>query len=195
MERRLRAEDVFRSTATAGEVFATLRRMEAEGHVDIAVRLAAVGALQGKTVGAGIQTMLASFSALLGDNPRAMKKLLNAYGIELEIRILDLPGDEDTLRQLALWTILILRWPQVAEFLSSYPDEVSRVGPDYTPSHDVEVSPDVLSVLQTRRVKDVVCGRGTDPPVELDAPTLRVFLGATTVQPPPATSETGAAAG
>ncbi|HSG19072.1 MAG TPA: P-loop NTPase fold protein [Anaerolineae bacterium] len=69
---------------------------------------------------------LQKFAGLLDPNPRSMKRFLNAYSIMLSLQPLQLnPVSIDTL---ALWTILRLRWPVLADYLAEHPDSVSDVG-------------------------------------------------------------------
>jgi signal transduction histidine kinase len=73
---------------------------------------------------------LQKFAELLDPNPRSMKRFLNAYSIMLSIQPLQLNAvSVDTL---ALWTVLRLRWPALADYLLASPraiKDVSRDGP------------------------------------------------------------------
>jgi hypothetical protein len=62
-----------------------------------------------------------------------MKKLLNAYGIELEVRLPDLSGDEQTLRQLALWTLVPIHTRRAARESAECPHFAAR--PTLTYAH------------------------------------------------------------
>jgi KAP family P-loop domain len=172
------ALDIFENLATVGEILETLREQEHHSTVHpSALRLAAVRALEGKAVETEIRNMLDSFSGLIEDNPRAIKKLVNAYGIELETRLPDLPGDEQTLRQLAIWTIVELRWPAVAAGLAAYPDAVTTLAepPTQLPAGFPEELQPFLSV---ESLSAVIVGKDVNPSVRLDADAIRLFTGA-----------------
>ncbi|NEA37043.1 hypothetical protein [Streptomyces sp. SID13031] len=102
---------------------------------------------------------LEPFRALLGrdPNPRAMKRLVNAYGIARGIETLqglNLEEDEGNEQQTALWTILILRWPKLAGHLSRYPEHLDHLGTttDLPPAVPADLDPlftdpDLLQVV------------------------------------------------
>jgi len=65
---------------------------------------------------------LQGYANLLDPNPRAMKRLLNAYGFKLGFEMMaDVSNPPEALVR---WTIIELRWPILAEYLSRYPDQV-----------------------------------------------------------------------
>ncbi|MEV8372890.1 P-loop NTPase fold protein [Kribbella sp. NPDC056861] len=77
---------------------------------------------------------LEPFRALLGrdPNPRAMKRLVNAYGIARGIETLQGVNLEDNHvreQETALWTILTLRWPKLAGHLARYPEHLKYAVP------------------------------------------------------------------
>lgn len=59
---------------------------------------------------------LQAFAHLLEPNPRAMKRLVNAYAMHQATLLL--AGRETGVGALARWTILELRWPLLADFLA-----------------------------------------------------------------------------
>jgi hypothetical protein len=71
---------------------------------------------------------LSAFAPLLEPNPRAMKRLVNAYSINSALSIL---GRLDiSPNDLALWTILSMRWPELAELLEESPHDIEKINPD-----------------------------------------------------------------
>jgi hypothetical protein len=76
---------------------------------------------------------LEPFAPLLEPNPRAMKRLLNDYSMQRDQAILaghDL-SDPARRKQLALWTILCLRWPALEEhFVESVADRPQKLPPE-----------------------------------------------------------------
>lgn len=69
------------------------------------------------------QHLLAQFRHLLEPNPRMMKRFVNFYGIAEAIALLrGIPvGTDQERSQLALWLILEMRWPRLAEALQAEP--------------------------------------------------------------------------
>jgi hypothetical protein len=63
---------------------------------------------------------LQPFARLLEPNPRAMKRLVNAYGLHQASHFLE--GRDIPAPALARWTIVELRWPLLAEYLASRPE-------------------------------------------------------------------------
>ena len=75
---------------------------------------------------------LQDFDRLLEPNPRAMKRLINAYGLARDVELIEsgaqVSTDTAAIKQLALWTILRLRWPLLAEHLEHHPADIEKVG-------------------------------------------------------------------
>lgn len=75
---------------------------------------------------------LQDFDGLLERNPRAMKRLINAYGLARDVELIEsgaqVSTDTAAIKQLALWTILRLRWPLLAEHLEHHPADIKKVG-------------------------------------------------------------------
>jgi hypothetical protein len=120
-----------------------------------------------------IQTefFLNRFAHLLEPNPRAMKRLVNAYGI---CRALALLSDVSLLEsiekkeQFVLWTIILLRWPSLAEFLEENPSNVDLI----RGKNSVEtVKADLRELVGKREVLDVLEGTGVK--ASLDEKAIR----------------------
>ncbi|WP_020405370.1 KAP family P-loop NTPase fold protein [Hahella ganghwensis] len=65
-----------------------------------------------------LEHFLKPFGTFLASNPRAMKRYVNAYTMILTIGLVLCPtelGDEDNQKKLALWMIIITRWPSAIE--------------------------------------------------------------------------------
>jgi len=71
---------------------------------------------------------LREYSDLLDPNPRAMKRFVNAYGVERALRTIE--GRMPRPDQLARWVIVELRWPLLADVLRQDPDAVWMIGSD-----------------------------------------------------------------
>jgi len=103
------------------------------------------------------------FAPLLEDNPRAMKRLVNAYGVERHIAVMRAVRDgkalgENDFRRLALWTILKLRWPLLWEYVEEHPRVLKYIG---GPAPD-DVPLDVRRLLAEDAVVAVVTGEGLE---------------------------------
>jgi hypothetical protein len=86
-----------------------------------------------------------------------MKRLVNAYGVERDIRLLEdraeAPGALAPER-LALWTILRLRWPLLADYLAEHPEVVDDANTAATADQGL------AELLDSAEVRDVIEGRG-----------------------------------
>lgn len=99
----------------------------ASGVADQAFLRAAVRRLNRPEMQAQLHDLLRPFAPLLENNPRAMKRLINAYGIERDrlLRQGNLPPKQERQR-LVLYTILRLRWPRLADHLLRAPEDCAR---------------------------------------------------------------------
>lgn len=136
--------------------------------------------------------LLEGFADLLEPNPRSMKRLVNAYGLHQATHFLEhrhVPPDA-----LARWTLIELRWPLLADHLSSHPESLAALGTDG------EGVPAALKpLLRDDAVRDVVRG---GPGIPLDEATLRQIVGSGDARTPvqedvrgDADPDAGAAAG
>ena len=113
---------------------------------------------------------LQPFAHLLEANPRAMKRLVNAYGLYQAAHILE--RRQVSPEALARWTIVELRWPLLAEQLASRPQLLNE------PSSPSGLSKALKSLLEECDVKEVLTG--TPPAGDvLDAGSLRSIVGST----------------
>ena len=79
---------------------------------------------------ASTEYFLKDFAKLLEPNPRAMKRLLNAYALHRDMAILsglDVLGNLEKRKQLVLWTIVCLRWPLLEQLLMENIDYVDPI--------------------------------------------------------------------
>ncbi|MFE6164983.1 P-loop NTPase fold protein [Streptomyces sp. NPDC056486] len=102
-----------------GDVLDRLRRFE-EGRAQ-----AVAATLQSITERRRAEHTLRKFASVLGDNPRAAKKFLNTYSILRSIRFLeDVSVDPDVL---ARWSLICVRWPNIADHLAACPEAVEGI--------------------------------------------------------------------
>jgi KAP family P-loop domain/TIR domain len=170
-------------TRTAGldEVVAGVGAAPAAGRAEreaLAERLAAPEVQQ------EIENRLYPFAGLLEPNPRAMKRLVNAYRIELRRLLAEgrrVGSAAVTPEQIALWTIVSLRWPLLADRLALQPELIAGAG--------VEDLPRSLRTLwASDEVGSVITGEGVS--ARLTAHAVRALAGLA----PRAREETGAVA-
>jgi hypothetical protein len=128
---------------------------------------------------------LERFAALLEPNPRAMKLVLNAYGIARTLQVIEdnvVPGDA-----LALWTILRVRWPALTDYVRQRPEAIVALAECKPPAGapadlaDLFEAPDVVSVVR--------CEKGGP----LSAAMIRACCGMPEPAPLVAAHEAGAA--
>jgi KAP family P-loop domain len=123
----------------------------------MAIRSAAIRRLAAPELRRRTEHTLKPFSHLLDPNPRAMKRLVNAYGVERDIRLLeDRAGSPDAMapERLALWIILRLRWPLLAVYLADHPEAVEDDAAQNA------ADPALAALLDSADVKAVIQGRG-----------------------------------
>jgi len=83
-----------------------------------------------KDITVASEYFLRKFSPLFEPNPRAMKRYVNAYNIYKTLAYTvdyELIKTEDDKKCFALWTILSLRWPKLAEILELEPEMADKL--------------------------------------------------------------------
>lgn len=94
-----------------------------------------------------------------------MKRLVNAYGIR---RAIDFLSERHTERgKLALWTIIELRWPALAEHLADNPDDVDFIRKKKSPPNGT--SGWLRELFLDKSVYDAVKGEGVSAELTVDA--------------------------
>lgn len=147
-----------------------------DGASTAALRAVAAEKLSSPSAMAETESFLLRFTHLVEPNPRAMKRLVNAFGMAQAVAILS--GREVPEEQLALWTILEMRWPCLADWLS---EDVSRV--DQFRYQDLVLPPGLASLRTDSEVQAVIEGRGIGVGVGLDAQAVQGIVGRVLVNP------------
>lgn len=102
-----------------GDVMERLRRFE-EGRAQ-----AVYAAVQRLSERRRAEHTPRKFASVLGDDPRAVKKFLNTYSVLRPIRFLEgVHVDPDAL---ALWSLICVRWPNIADHLAACPAAVEGI--------------------------------------------------------------------
>jgi len=144
--------------------------------VQQARREAAVRRLASQEVSADIEHFLQPFASLLERNPRAMKRLVNAYSVYLALAVLadvELINSPDKKKRFALWTILSLRWPSLAEKLEQDPETLPTILKRETDGLD----PELAALIREGEVQRVLHGEAKGIGVSLDEETIAGLLG------------------
>ena len=146
---------------------------QVEGDDDVASRLQfrreANRRLATQTISGDIEThTLAPIYKFTEPNPRAMKRLVMAYGLARSVDVLS--GRYSPSGALALWTVLGLRWPELAAWLRETPGRLD--GGDHSDERGERLS----ALLNSKAVQRVIDGPADG--AGLDVPTLKAIVGA-----------------
>ncbi len=178
-EARVAADAVFAKLGSEAAVHAELDRAPGATPAEQrARREAAAIQLASPMLAQETQHALEPFAGLLDSNPRALKRLVNAYGIARGIEALStetLEGGRAAQQTTALWTILALRWPRLADYLAVHPEHVALVRPGAEPPE--EAADEIGPLFGNPKVFAVVSGQGDGIDVALDEATIRRCAG------------------
>lgn len=137
-----------------------------------AVREQAVVKLAAPEVLQRLEHTLKPYGPLLEPNPRAMKLLVNSYSANRALAILS--EVEVDLHQLALWTILCARWPQLADYLAVQPNMLEKIGDQNSaefPQNSAEFPDHLKTLCLDPKIIEVVNGDTIGAPLSVE--TLR----------------------
>jgi hypothetical protein len=116
---------------------------------------------------------LGPFDSLLEPTPRAMKRLVNAYGIQRGVQLLGsgtTRSDRFAQQETALWTILSMRWPVLGEHLAANSDDITLIGQS---PPDGAVPEDLRPLFTDKDVIAVAGGDAKGVDAELTAAGVR----------------------
>ena len=120
-----------------------------------AIREEAVVRLAAPEVVERTEHALIPFAGLLDANPRSMKRLVNSYSVNRAMATL---SHIDIQREhLVLWTILSLRWPELADYLEQYPEKITAILTDKTD----ECTESIVNLCRDPEVRLVIEGGST----------------------------------
>jgi hypothetical protein len=95
--------------------------------------------------------ILEPFAAMVDPTPRSLKRYLMAYSMLRAVRTAE--GSTVRMRPLALWTVVVSRWPTLGDYLQRFPESVELFKSGAERTHN-ELPSDLTSLF-------------TDPPDEL----------------------------
>jgi hypothetical protein len=142
-------EDISRAAAGANQLTDAALRLEVLGTA--AVRFSE-SLIQEST-----RHALAPYGRFLEPNPRSIKLFVNTYNVLRSLRILE-GLTSIPIRSLALWAVLEIRWPLLADYLRSHPDDISPNG-----STAPKPPKPIQDLLESAEVKAVIADPGLGP--------------------------------
>jgi len=175
--RRVEAESVFKGADTEADVLAVIRSSTTEDAIlQQAIRGAAVRRFSNPEIREISEHRLQDFVDLVESNPRSMKRFINAYAMERDLRTTE--GVYPEPEFLAKWTILVLRWPDLAAVLVTEPDAVAHIGT----SVGGNIPPGVAALFIDDDVASVIKGTKPRHGAPLDAAAIRLCSGLDTAR-------------
>ena len=167
-----RAQEQLRGVRTKEEFDRKIEQAAATGdaRVEQAMRAAVAKQITSPDVLKETEHRLRAFADLLEPNPRAMKRLVNAYGMYQAAHVLERRTVSP--EALARWTIVELRWPLLAECIAGRPDLLNA----RDAAADDAVPKKYARLLKDATVKAVLSG-GADGRGVLTEESLREIVG------------------
>ena len=146
-------------------------RDAADPAAEHAMRAAAARRITSPEAQRAAEHRLRGFAPLLEPNPRAMTRLVNAFGLHQATHLLE--GRSVPPETLARWTIVELRWPLLADHLTQHPQTLALLSAPDGAAHASEV---LRPLLEDEQVRRVIHGDG-DGGVALTEATIREIVG------------------
>jgi hypothetical protein len=174
------ARDEFTRADTESDVVALVSRKDPNAVKQQARVQAAVERLASVRVEQTTKYFLEDFAELLEPNPRAMKRLLNAYSVQRDFALLGglevVLADVATRKKLVLWTILCMRWPALEDYLIEQAAERKENTMSVLSSLRLEEAPlDLRPLLANNPAEKILNGDGVE--VSLDFKSISVLAG------------------
>ena len=150
------------------------------------MRSAAVRKLASRKAVASTEYFLKPFAPLLEPNPRAMKRLVNAYSVLRDMALLagvDVLVDVTRRKQLALWAIVSLRWPLLQEYLENNPAAIDSIRRGRTRVGEAPIIADesLQKLAESEEVSNVF--RGGETGTGLEGAVVSQIVGISAAQP------------
>ena len=160
-----------RGLRTKEELDAKIAEVEGDAVREPAMRAAAAKQITSAAAQQATKHRLEPCADLLESNPRAMKRLVNAFGLHQATHFLE--GRDVSPEALARWTIIELRWPLLSDYLAAHPTMIAKV---VDGSEAVGVSRDLKELFGDTEVHAVVAG-GLAKMATLDEAMIRSIVG------------------
>jgi len=169
---RKQATEKIQDLKTEEDIMVEIQKHKENPYEEQALREAAIIQLASPEIEMHIEEhILSDFAHLVEANPRGMKRLVNAYSIQ---RAMDIyRGGNIEPKKLVLWTIILLRWPFLAEYLEEHPDMIKYIGEDSIPEDDIPQNLWELFYDKSQIVRDVIQGKNVE--TNLDENTIKYF--------------------
>lgn len=182
--RRKKAEEEASKRVASSNTLEQLELQISESRGDpereAAMRVAAAKQITAPSAARASEHRLQPFAKFLEPNPRAMKRLVNLYGLQQATLLLE--GRTVSADALAVWTIVGLRWPLVSELLTQQPTLVDRLrgeSPDRS-----GVPGDLLSLLVDDEFRSVLRAGDARGEPFLTGSTIQQIVGTEVARPP-----------
>ncbi|WP_159080339.1 MrcB family domain-containing protein [Nocardia suismassiliense] len=136
----------------------------------------AVERMSGAELATGVEHALERFAPLLDGNPRRMKRYINCYTVTRAARTLE--GSVIETDALALWVLVQIRWPELAEYLKHKPDAIVTINEKKAAN---DWPGDLAGLLKSREFREVI----GQAPLKLTGNQIRECCGAQPDDEPP----------
>ncbi|MGY2061330.1 hypothetical protein ACW9HQ_41205, partial [Nocardia gipuzkoensis] len=167
-------QQVIQESGTESEVLDALRQASPEAREQVSQQ--AVERMSAQELVEGVEHALEKFAPMLDSNPRRMKRYINCYTVYRAARTLE--GSVIETDALALWVLLQIRWPELAEYLQRKPDAIESINekrpPNKCPEH-------LAGLLASRDLREVI----EKASIQLTGDLIRECCGAQSDNEPP----------
>jgi hypothetical protein len=170
-----RALNEVRSAFTQEELQAKISEVSDDPVAEAAMRAAAAKQITSTQATEKAEHRLRAFGHLLEANPRAMKRLVNAYGLHQATHFLE--GRDVSPDALAIWTIIELRWPLMSDLLAARPALITTIQDDDNSLSRANVPDDLKPLFADDELKRVVRFQHSSPDLPLSEEAILRIVG------------------
>lgn len=121
-----------------------------------------------------IEHLLQPYRDLVEPNPRAMKRLINAFAIKQAVNFLE--HREVDVDPLARWTIIEMRWPLLADIIEAHPAKATWFVTQSIPNGET-LDEALCPLLRDQSVRAVFVAQSAGSATRLDENTVRTIVG------------------
>ncbi len=169
---RVKAEGDLKDTLPHEDLLRKIREAESDPRLQRAYRAVAAKRVVSRKGRERARHVLQRFAPLLEPNPRAIKRLVNAYAYNQAVNLISERDVE--IGALVRWTILETRWPHLAHHLERHPEDIDTIEQSTPPSVEDEL---LRPLWHDAEVVSVVKGSTGDDDPGLGGSALRRILG------------------